>query len=44
MARRMHTSRSQLDRLQDARNGSITIATLARAGRVLGRELRLELA
>ena len=43
MARRMHTSRSQLDRLLDVRNGSVTIATLARAGRVLGREVRLEL-
>ena len=43
MARRMHTSRSQLDRLLDPENASITLSTLARAGRVLGREVRLEL-
>ena len=43
MARRMETSRSQLDRLLDPANPSITLSTLARAGRVLGREVRLEL-
>ena len=41
MARRMRTSRSQLDRLLDPESGSITLSTLARAGRVLGREVRL---
>jgi hypothetical protein len=43
MAQRMHTSRSQLDRLLDPTNGSVTLSTLARAGRVLGREVHLEL-
>ena len=43
MARRMHTSRSQLDRLLDPKNGSVTLTTLARAGEVLGRQIRLEL-
>jgi hypothetical protein len=43
MARRMETSRSQLERLLDPQNDSLTLSTLARAGHVLGREIRLEL-
>jgi len=43
MARLMHTSRSQLDRLLDPKNGSVTLTTLARAGQVLKKEIRLEL-
>ena len=43
MARRMKTSRSHLERLLDPRNDSLTLSTLARAGHVLGREIRLEL-
>ena len=43
MARRMETSRSQLDRLLDPKNDSLTLTTLARAGQVLGRQIRLEL-
>jgi hypothetical protein len=43
MARRMKTSRSQLDRLLDPNNGNVTLATLARAGQVLGKHVRLEL-
>jgi len=43
MARRMATSRSQLDRLLDPENPSVTLSTLTRAGRILGREVRLEL-
>ena len=43
MARRMHTSRSQLDRLLDPANESITLDTLQRAAAAVGRELRLEL-
>jgi len=43
MARRMKTSRSHLERLLDPRNDSLTLTTLARAGHVLGREIRLEL-
>jgi len=43
MARRLGTSRSQLDRLLDPDNGAVTLATLARAARAVGRTLRLEL-
>ncbi|WP_417491613.1 helix-turn-helix domain-containing protein [Maricaulis sp.] len=44
MARRMKTSRSQLDRLLDPDNDRIELATLSRAARVLGRELQIALA
>ena len=43
MARRMGTSRSQLDRLLDPRNDEVKLTTLARAASALGRSLRLEL-
>ena len=43
MARRMGTSRPQLDRLLDPDNDSLTLTTLARAAKVIGREIRLEL-
>jgi len=43
MAKRMDTSRSQLERLLDPRNYSLTLTTLARASHVLGREIRFEL-
>jgi hypothetical protein len=43
MARRMRTSRVQLDRLLDSDNDSVTLATLRRAAAVVGREVRLEL-
>ena len=43
MARRMHTSRSQLDRLLDPENASVTLATLQKAAAAIGREVRLEL-
>jgi len=43
MAERMDTSRSQLDRLLDPNNDSLTLSTLARASKVLGRQVRLEL-
>ena len=42
MAKRMATSRSQLERLLDPSNDSLTLSTLARAGHVLGFEIRLE--
>lgn len=42
LARRMHTSRAQVDRLLKAK-GNITIETLQRAAALVGRELRLEL-
>ena len=43
MARRMQTSRSALDRLLDARNESVTLATLQKAAAAIGREVRVEL-
>ena len=43
MARRMKTSRAQLDRLLDPENESVTLATLTRAAHVVGRQLRMEL-
>lgn len=43
MARRMRTSRSALDRLLDASNASVTLRTLDRAARALGRQLRIAL-
>ena len=43
MARRMKTSRSQLDRLLDPENTSVTLHTMQRAAAVVGKELRLEL-
>lgn len=43
MAKRMHTSRSALDRLLDPGNASITLSTIDRAAAVLGKRLRLEL-
>ena len=43
MARRMRTSRSQLDRLLDPENDSVTLATLQKAAMAIGREVRLEL-
>jgi antitoxin HicB len=44
MAERMQTSRAQLDRLLDPDNESVTLTTLARAAKAVGRELRVELA
>ena len=43
MAKRMETSRAQLDRLLDPKNASVTLHTLQRAAAVVGRKLRLEL-
>ncbi len=43
MAELMKTSRAQLDRLLDPKNGSATIESLQRAAKIVGRELRLEL-
>jgi predicted XRE-type DNA-binding protein len=43
MARRMDTSRSQLDRLLDADSDSVTLETLTRAARAIGRRVKLEL-
>lgn len=43
MAREMHTSRSQLDRLLDPENPSVTLTTLQRAAAAVGHALRIEL-
>src|SRR2546423_15488318 len=43
LAKRMHTSRAQLDRLLDPENESVTLATLTRAARVVDRQLTMEL-
>lgn len=44
MAQKMATSRAQLDRLLDPKNRSVTLDTLQRAAKVVGRTLRLKLA
>jgi antitoxin HicB len=43
LAQRMKTSRSQIGRLLDPKDGNVTLATLQRAARMVGRSLRLEL-
>jgi antitoxin HicB len=43
MAGRMNTSRAALDRLLDPGNASVTLQTLCRAARAIGRDLRIEL-
>jgi hypothetical protein len=43
MARRLNTSRSQLDRLLDPDNMGVTLEALSRAARAVGREIHLEL-
>ena len=43
LAERMGTSRSQVSRLLDPKDGNVTLATLQRAARIVGRSLRLEL-
>jgi DNA-binding Xre family transcriptional regulator len=43
LAKRMDTSRAQLDRLLDPENESVTLATLTRAAQAVGRQLRMEL-
>ncbi len=44
MAKQLHTSRSQLDRLLDPRNISVTLDTVARAARALGKRLIIRVA
>ena len=43
LARRMRTSRAQLDRVLDPENESVTLGTLTRAAHAVGRQLRMEL-
>ena len=44
LAKRMKTSRSSLERLLDPDNPSVTLLTLERAARALGKNLRIEIA
>jgi hypothetical protein len=44
MAKQLHTSRSQLDRLLDPQNVSVTIATITRAARALGKRVIIHVA
>jgi antitoxin HicB len=43
LARRLETSRSQVDRLLDPDNDGVTLGALSRAAHAVGRSLRLEL-
>ncbi len=43
LAKRMKTSRAQLDRLLDPNNPSVTLSTLSKAAAALGCTLRVEL-
>ena len=43
MARRLETSRSQLNRLLDPGNTSITLHTMQRAAAMVGKKLKVEL-
>ena len=43
MAVRMKTSRAAVDRLLDGENPSVTLTTLGKAARALGRKIKIEL-
>ena len=43
LARRLRTSRAAVDRLLDPGNESVTLHTLERAARVLGKRLKLQI-
>ena len=43
MASRMKTSRAAVDRLLDASNSSVTLNTLGKAARALGRKVQIKL-
>ena len=43
LAQRMKTSRSQIGRLLDPKDGNVTLTTLQRAATIVGRKLRLQL-
>ena len=44
MAKQLHTSRSQLDRLLDPSNVSVTLDTMARVARALGKRIIIRVA
>jgi antitoxin HicB len=43
MAKKMHTSRSAIDRLFDPANNSLTLVTLSKAAHALGKKLTFQL-
>jgi DNA-binding transcriptional regulator YiaG len=43
MARRMHTSRTTIERLFDPQNASVTLLTLSKAASALGKKLKIQL-
>ena len=43
MAKKMHTSRTSINRLLDPSNASITLATMESAASAIGKRLRIEL-
>ena len=43
MAKRMRTSRRQLERLLDPATPNVTLSTMTKAARAVGRQLRIEL-
>jgi predicted XRE-type DNA-binding protein len=43
LAEKMHTSRSQVSRLLDPKDGNVTLTTLQRAAEIVGRKVRIEL-
>jgi len=43
LAERMGTSRSQIGRLLDPKDGNVTLLTLQRAAALVGRKVRLDL-
>lgn len=43
LAKQMHTSRTQVDRVLDPEEGNVTLETLQRAAAVVGRRVQIEL-
>lgn len=43
LAKEMHTSRTQIDRLLDPESGNVKIETLQRAAAIVGRRVQIEL-
>ena len=43
LAKQMHTSRTQVDRVLDPESGNVTIETLQRAAELVGRRVKIEL-
>lgn len=43
LARKMHTSRTQVDRVLDPQEGNVTLETLQRAAAIVGRRVELTL-